>query len=295
MNILGIDIGGTKVSYSIIDSDLNFIHTTKKNNRNTDFRDIVGDMILEIKKNLMEFEFESIGISLPGLIKTKTGEMNLPNLINYKGVNLKSSIEKEFGVKVTLTDDREALVLGEHSYFKNKNMAVIIIGTGIGLGIIINDNVLKSEESPIGAIGWNMVYDKLLSKTARLEDLISGPALAEYTSKLNPNSNINGAKTFFEQVDMGSKLAKYYLEDCTDNLATQISYILNLIPMERIVINGSVGIELFNRSKNELIHKIKELVNPFIRQKFSIESSLLRENAFNLGAVINTLKDKDRD
>src|SRR6476646_5863003 len=121
--IIGIDLGGTKLSLAVFTEEGKMLHkeTTTLNNRTGKQ---VGQLITTVIKELVIQEkavgniIRSIGIAVPGISRSKTGTVWAPNIPGW--------------------DD--AIYLA--------------IGTGIGAVILSGGRILRGAHDIAGAIGW---------------------------------------------------------------------------------------------------------------------------------------------
>lgn len=134
----------------------------------------------------------AISFAFPGPADYQNGIIgDLPNLPAFRnGVPLGPILEKEFSVPVFINNDGDLFTLGESkrgflpfvnaeleetgSPKRYKNLIGITLGTGFGVGISINGEMLQGDNSA-GAEGW-LIRNKLHNYTS-IEDTISIKAI----------------------------------------------------------------------------------------------------------------------
>jgi len=98
-----------------------------------------------------------IGIGLPGLIDVGKGVVRvLPNIPGWENVPLKRLLEKKTGLRVQLENDVNMITLGEWVYGAGrgkKDLLCITLGTGVGAGLILNNNIYRGPGFAAGEIG----------------------------------------------------------------------------------------------------------------------------------------------
>jgi glucokinase len=139
--ILGLDIGGTSIRAGVLVNgelmDIQSIPTPAEESK-----DVIIATIIDFISSYLAYDFQAIGIGIPGLIDTREGVvLNLANIPSFKEVQLKSVIEKRFLKPVFINNDANCFALGEYKFGEGgryDNIVGITLGTGLGTGIIIN-------------------------------------------------------------------------------------------------------------------------------------------------------------
>ena len=167
MAVLGVDLGGTKLSLAVFSEDGKML---RKEAIALDHREgkEVGHLIInEIEKNIIsqdESEYvQSIGIAVPGISRHKTGTVWAPNIPGWEDYPLLEEVKQFTGqIPVVIDSDRACYISGE--LWKGnaqgcKDAIFLAVGTGIGAGILINGNILRGAHDISGAVGW-MALDR---------------------------------------------------------------------------------------------------------------------------------------
>ncbi|PLW79815.1 hypothetical protein C0585_05735 [Candidatus Woesearchaeota archaeon] len=162
---IGVDIGGTKTLILSEDSKRIQFLTPKKSSK--EFYDKVSKGILNMGSN-------KAGISFAGVI-TKKGMVTLaPNIPKLEDTNFISEFKKR-GIEIIIGNDANCFALAKSKEFDVENLVGIIIGTGVGAGIIINNKIYSGNSGYAGEIGHGKIFDG-----KEYEDLIAG---ASFDSK----------------------------------------------------------------------------------------------------------------
>ncbi len=157
---LGVDLGGTSIKAGIVSEKGKIIEKISIESRSADGPDAVVE---QIKKGINELLRKSkrkiygIGIGAPGVVTVKKGTVeNPPNFPGWEKVNLGKIIQKEFGIKVFVENDANAAAIGELIFGVGKkydSFVMITLGTGVGGGIIIDNEIYRGEFGAAGEIG----------------------------------------------------------------------------------------------------------------------------------------------
>ena len=250
---IGIDLGGTKTEGILIRSDGEELKRERiKTEKNYDGT-IQG--IISIVKNF-ENSFgrvDSIGIGMPGAISAESALIKNANSIWLNGKPLKKNLEKELDRKVNLENDANCFALSESVDGAGKDHNTVfgvIIGTGTGGGIVINNKVLKGRNNIAGEWGHvtlpnrsedekKYVKDCYCGKNGCMETYVSGPGLASiFNLRFNKNFDSHQILDGFKNND---KECIFSLEQYVDHLARGLSLVCNILDPDAIVLGGGMS------------------------------------------------------
>ncbi|MFC4776197.1 ROK family protein [Paenibacillus sp. GCM10023252] len=96
-----------------------------------------------------------IGIGVPGIVDGEGTILFAPNL-EWQDVELKSYIEEQFGLPVTIDNEANAGAQGEQKYGAGRHIAhqiYVSAGAGIGTGIILNKELYQGASGYSGELG----------------------------------------------------------------------------------------------------------------------------------------------
>lgn len=97
-----------------------------------------------------------MGIGVPGLVNYDHGcVMSAPNLL-WENIKLKEIVEEEFNIPTLIDNEANAGAIGEKWFGLGKKASEIVYvsaGTGIGAGIIINNELYRGAGGLAGEIG----------------------------------------------------------------------------------------------------------------------------------------------
>jgi glucokinase len=160
--VLGIDIGGTNSVFGIVDARGQVVASdsikTQKHNNFDDYVDELHAAVMRLlKDNDAEDKIHGIGIGAPNA-NYYTGELvNAVNLPWGKHVKIAEKVSKKFGgIPVAVTNDANAAAIGEMTYGAARGMRdfiMIMLGTGVGSGIVVNGQLLYCHDGFAGELG----------------------------------------------------------------------------------------------------------------------------------------------
>ena len=266
---IGIDLGGTKTEGILIDHEGKELKRkripTEKNYEGT-----INGIVSIVKKFENDFgNSESIGIGMPGAVSSDSALVKNANSIWLNGKPLKNDLEKVLSRKVNLENDANCFALSEAvdgAGKDNKIVFGVIIGTGTGGGIVIDQKVLQGKNNIAGEWGHIILPNRTedekkfnkkcyCKKNGCMETYVSGPGFANcfnlrYATKLDSHQII---KNYPKDKNSVNALIQY-----VDHLARGLSIIINVLDPDIIVLGG--GMSNINYIYENINEKLKEYV-----------------------------------
>ena len=280
MNILAIDIGGTMIKYGLVSSDGEILSTDKIETEAEKGLENILNKIDNIFKRYKENNPVGIAVSGTGQINGMIGKVigGNPIIPNWIGTNLVKILEEKYNLPAVLENDVNCVALGEKWIGAGKDLSNFIcltIGTGIGGGIILNNQLFRGENFVAGEFGH------ILIKKGEFEQFASTTALIRLV-KERTEKTLNGKEIF----DLEKKEIVEYQEvisEWIENLTDGLSSIVYCFNPANIILGGGVieqGEPLINRIKDSLFKKI----GPQFKEKLNIIQAKLGNNAGMIGA-----------
>ena len=280
MNILAIDIGGTMIKYGLVSSDGEILSTDKIETEAEKGLENILNKIDNIFKRYKENNPVGIAVSGTGQINGIIGKVigGNPIIPNWIGTNLVKILEEKYNLPAVLENDVNCVAFGEKWIGAGKDLSNFIcltIGTGIGGGIILNNQLFRGENFVAGEFGH------ILIKKGEFEQFASTTALIRLV-KERTGKTLNGKEIF----DLEKKEIVEYQEvisEWIENLTDGLSSIIYCFNPANIILGGGVigqGEPLINRIKNSLFKKI----GLQFKEKLNIIQAKLGNNAGMIGA-----------
>ncbi len=157
---VGIDVGVDYINGILTDLEGTIVldqHHHLECNSPEITKDILIEMIHHFIANMPQSPYGLIGIGIcvPGLIDKNQKIVFAPNS-NWRDIDLKSFIQKKFNMPVFIENEANAGAYGEKVFGAAKNhdnMIYASIGTGIGIGVIINNDLYRGVGGFSGEMG----------------------------------------------------------------------------------------------------------------------------------------------
>lgn len=292
---LGIDIGGTKINAACVSngkilSELIYIPTPKNPDK------IVFEVLNLVSTLSSKFNIKSVGIATAGVVDINTGEVlsATKNLADgYKGINYKQLIESKFGFLTIVDNDANAAAYGEHKFGAAKgykDAIVITLGTGIGSGIIINNNLHRGKGFAAGECGHipvelNSSRNCTCGKNGCWETFASGTGMVKTAINLLRESGVHNADiekvTTYNIIQGVKNQDSLYLKvykKWHEHIAVGLIALTNILAPECLVLGGSMS-EFIDFEELSLLLKNKSPATTEVKQ------SLLGNAAGIIGAA----------
>ena len=201
---IGIDVGGTKTEGILLDPNGTEIDRKRINTEKSYDGTIKG--ILSIINHFEDKhgKAESVGMGMPGAISNDTALIKNANSIWLNGKPFKQDLDKILNRNINIENDANCFTLSEAVDGAGKGYQVVfgvIIGTGVGGGISINQKVIRGRNSISGEWGHIVLPSRTedekkyvkkcyCGKDGCLETYISGPGFSSvYNLRCNKNYN----------------------------------------------------------------------------------------------------------
>lgn len=229
-SIIGVDMGGTKISIAKVEKNRITKHFTSEISSDGKENQILQELIDTIGR-IFDQNVLGIGIGVPSVVDVKKGIVyDVQNIPSWKEVPLKPLLEKHFHKPVYINNDANCFAVGEKYFGKAKkfdNLVGVTLGTGLGAGIIIDNRLYCGVNCGAGEFG-TMPY-----KDSIIEYYCSGQFfLGEH--------GIRGNKVF-AMAKKGDKTALKIFEKFGAHLGEAIMIIMFAVDPEAIILGGSVS------------------------------------------------------
>ena len=300
MKVVGIDIGGTAVKYALLSEEGTLLSTGEFP---TCAEKGVENLFNNICKVIDKYncpDLLGIAVSGTGQIDGSIGKVigGNPIIPGWIGTNLVELLETKYGIRAVLENDVNCAALGEKwlgAGKDEKNFVCLTIGTGIGGGIILNNDIFRGDTCVAGEFGHIQIVKNgvqcMCGKKGCYERYASATALVKMV-KDTIGKELNG-KEIFELEKAGDTKIKEIVDTWIDYFTDGLSTIIYIFNPSLVVIGGGVtkqGDYLLDRIKKSLDDKLGENYKKNLKIRFA----QLGNNAGMLGAEYLLLKKMGR-
>lgn len=268
-NYLVLDMGGTFVKYALMDENAAFLEQGK-------FPSVLRDaekLLDAIEETAKKYTFDGVAVSMPGRINTEKGIAHTSGSFQFPpDLPFGEMLESRLHVPVTLGNDGKCAAMAEVEDGALKDAdsgAVIVLGTGIGGGIVLNRRVWMGTSGGAGEFSWLLkdfrkFADEPLTM-ANAFDMIwagttSAPALMRmFALRKNEDPSKYNGLSFFEAYDANDQDAINALDELGRNAVAGIIAVQSVLDLECYAIGGGIS------ARSE----VAETIRRCLEEKFS--------------------------
>lgn len=302
INILGIDIGGTKIEICVASEDGEFlawqrIPTKAQRGPEPILKEIIltATQLLE-EANLKKDDLAGIGVSAPGPLNPEKGIIyqasNMPGWVNLP---VRKILEDEFKRPTFLENDANASCMAEWKFGAGKgfkNLIFLTMSTGIGGGLILDGRLYRGANFFAGEVGHQYILADGpvcgCGKKGHLEALCSGSGITKRLKELVKQQKgrmwemVSGdleklsPKILVEAAKEKDPLACYFLDQTINYLAYGLSNLIFILNPEAIIL-GTIVAKTENLIIRPLRERVKELCWDILTKNLKILPALLTE------------------
>ncbi len=270
--LIGIDLGGTNVRAAcILDDEIEEMISEPISGKEN--AELLINQIKEMISNLWNSNIEAIGIGVPSVVDVEKGIVyDVQNIPSWKEVPLKEILEEEFGKPVFINNDANCFTLGEKYFGEAKNYKSIvglILGTGFGSGLILNNILYSGNNCGAGEVGMLPYKDSIF------EHYCSGQFF-----EIHKNTT---GQELFNRAQKGDREAMEAYNEFGAHLGNAVKVIMYAYDPEVIVLGGSVS-KAFSFFQESMFKAMEDFAYPNSIRNLKIKTTE-RKSVAVLGAA----------
>ena len=256
MNIVGLDIGGTKCA--VIRAELDGTPHEVKRFPTTNVRDTLGEFYRTIEE-MNPDEHPVFGVSCGGPLDSEEGViLSPPNLPGWDRVPIVKELTDRFGGEAYLMNDANAGAIAEWKHgaaVECRNVVFLTFGTGMGAGIILDNRLYEGTSGYAGEVGHVRLAAEGpvgYGKAGSFEGLCSGGGIGQLAQAkarelggrvaFNPGSVEEiTARDVALAAERGDPVATELLSTVGRYLGLGLSFLIDVLNPQIIVMGGIYG------------------------------------------------------
>jgi predicted NBD/HSP70 family sugar kinase len=225
-------------------------------------------------------------VGIPGAIDPVTGRVSLtPNIAGLQDFDVLAYLRGRFGPRVAIENDVNLAMLGEQALgcaSQCRNAAFLALGTGAGLGLLIDGKLFRGARGSAGEIadlplGRDPTSQAALPAAA-FELEVGSPAIVDRYRRRGGADAVT-VRDVFSRLQEGDAVAAAVLDTTARWVALAVATLQSLLDLELIVFGGSIGV------RPELYERVREALPALFPRPINIAPSLLGDRAGLIGAV----------
>jgi glucokinase len=263
----GIDLGGTKILVLIAAGDGRVLGQARVATLAAQGPDAIIARIADAvhaaaaDARVDVASLRAAGVSAPGPIDIVDGVItDPPNLPGWHNVPLAKTLHERLGIPTLLENDANCQAVAEHQYGAGRgyaHMIFVTVSTGIGGGLIINNELYAGASGAAGEVGHiGVSVDGPMCGAGHvgcLEAFASGTAIARTaremiaagglirTARMAEREPPVSAKTVFLAGQQGEAEATAIIESAGRYLGIGLASLINIFNPQAIVIGGGLA------------------------------------------------------
>jgi fructokinase len=266
---IGIDLGGTKIELVALDEEGREAFRRRVATPRGDYAatlDAIAALVEEAERSAGS---ASVGIGIPGTISPATGVVKNANSTWLIGEPLQQDLDRRLGRPVRIANDANCFVLSEAIDGAGAGAAVVfgvIVGTGTGGGVAVDQRVIVGINSIAGEWGHNpMPWPHPVEwpgppcycgRTGCIETFLSGPGLSR--DHRDATGESADASEIAKRAEAGDTRAAATLERYESRMARALASVMNVIDPGVIVLGGGMS------NVRRLYDNVPRLWQPFV-------------------------------
>ncbi|MFC1550036.1 ROK family protein [Candidatus Neomarinimicrobiota bacterium] len=249
MKRIGIDLGGTKIEGVLIDENDQMLQRIRKSTDQSRGYEFILTNITDLVNSLKTDKDESyrVGVCTPGAIEPATGAIKNSNTICLINKPFQADLEQKVGHRIKIENDANCFAKAEAFSGAGKGHGIVfgvIMGTGVGGGIVINQKIIQGNMHIAGEWGHHTLHPDgnlcYCGKNGCVETYISGPALERRWAELT-GSNLQ-LRDIVNTVNRSDDIKELqWKEEFLDNFGLALSNVINILDPDIIVLGGGVS------------------------------------------------------
>jgi predicted NBD/HSP70 family sugar kinase len=283
------DLGGTKLAAAIADSQGRVVAelTEPTDPRGAAY---VAEQIAACADKLAHIvgidvtRARHVMVGIPGAIDPRTGRVSLiPNIPGLEDFDVLGFLRGRFGSDVAIENDVNLAMLGEHALGcanRCRNAAFLALGTGAGLGLLIDDKLYRGTRGSAGEIADLPIgrdpTSQIPSATFELE--VGSHAIVDRYWREGGTAAAT-VRDIFRLLEQGDEVAASILDTTARWVAVAVVTLQSLLDLELIVFGGSIGV------RPELYQRVQRALPDLFSRPITTAPSQLGDRAGLIGAA----------
>ena len=225
-------------------------------------------------------------VGIPGAVDPRTGRVSLtPNITGLEDFDVLGFLRRRFGPDVAIENDVNLAMLGEHALGcanRCRNAAFLSLGTGAGLGLLMDDKLFRGAHGSAGEIADLPIgrdpTSQIPSASGTFELEVGSFAIVDRYRRQG-GSAADTVRDIFRLLEQGDEVAASVLDTTARWVALAVVTLQSLLDLELIVFGGSIGV------RPELYERVRQTLPTLFSRPITIAPSRLGDRAGLIGAA----------
>lgn len=291
--VIGIDFGGTKLLGAVASPHGTILaelaRATHAGAADAQVIDLVHALLAEAGAGLRQVAQVVIGV--PGVVDAK-GHIGLsPNVAFPADRSFAGRLTEVFNLPVVADNDVNLAAFGEFGQRRSDeagDLAFVAVGTGVGMGLVVNGQLVRGSHGAAGEIGSMPIWGAAPGRPAGLYEEIMSTAgiLQRYHGGGGALSTV---RAVFDAADRGDTLAIAAVEAALDDLTQGVGAVVALLDPGTVVLGGGIG------SRPGVAERVAQRLKLLVPTYCAVVASRLGARAGLVGALAQASQLARRD
>jgi predicted NBD/HSP70 family sugar kinase len=285
------DLGGTKLAAAMVDARGRIVAELTEPTDSRGGTHVAGQIAASAGKLARTVGIEvarvrHVMVGIPGAIDPLTGRVSLtPNVTGLQDFDILDYLRGCFGPNVKIENDVNLAMLGEQALgcaSQCRNAAFLALGTGAGLGLLIDGKLFRGARGSAGEIAdlpLGRDPTSQAASTAGAFELEVGSLAIVDRYRRQGGAGAATVRDIFSLLQSGDAVAASVLDTTARWVALAVATLQSLLDLELIVFGGSIGV------RPELYERVRQVLPALFSRPINIAPSMLGDRAGLVGAV----------
>ncbi len=231
-----------------------------------------------------------VGVGLAGVVDSASGMLRQSPFFGWKDTPLRDLLQTRLRVPIYIDNDVNTLTLGEKwlgAGIPVDNFVVITIGRGIGMGMVINGQIVRGKSGGAGEFGHIVVDPEGplcgCGKHGCLESFLSDQALLA-TAHKKVGGDVRDIDDLVRRASDGDVKARNVLTSAGELLGRQIANVVNILDPKLIILSGE-GVRMGEVFFAALRSAVAKNVMPGLAKDAEIRMAAWEDDVWARGAA----------
>ncbi|MFJ8622368.1 ROK family protein [Kitasatospora sp. NPDC093550] len=297
-HVLGVDIGRARLRVAVADLAGTVVARRDVANRGRTANAVADAVVAAAHGTIAEAglaagDIVHAVIGTPGVWdEARRGVRYASSLPGWGRPGLFDRIGEGLGTAVSVANDANLAALGEYTLGSGRGsrmFAYLLVGTGLGLGVVKDGELLVGAHGALGEIGMVPLPGRPEEPVATIEQLTSADAVVRTARDFGLDGEGAArqvtAKQVFERARAGEAAAVRAVEREAEQLAYTVAVLSAVLDPDLVVLGGGIG-----SSADLLLEPLERALHRIAPMRPTLAPSLLGEEAVLLGAVSTALE-----
>ena len=310
--VLGIDLGGTKVSAAVVDASGRIAARARAKTRAwRDDEEVFATIVLTGRRAIASAGLDSsdlaaVGIGAPGPLDADSGYIIESTNLKFNNFPLGPRLSQEFGVQAIVDNDVNAGLYGEFKAGAGRGMRDVLgvfVGTGIGGGLILDGRLYRGWSKNAGEVGHIIInsggprcgcgnrgcLEALASRVAITRDARRAIKRGRKTilaGHLKKETDLLSSQMLKSAYDKGDAVALKLMNRAAKSIGVGLGSLLNLLGPEMIILGGGVIEAMDNEFIKRIDRATRKVAFDVCVRDLKIVKAELGDDAGVIGAAI---------